>query len=621
MLITFRDLFFGNFLSFISLIAFIVSTFVFLGASIYLSQFNFDLHHEGYIFSQSSRLLQGEAPKDVFMQYGVLYHAIVSLTLLIADGSPYPSRIVAVILTVLTVSVCHLNLRSCQKYRYFGAAIWLLSCFWLTRYFQFFVQFSPSLLALFLLSLLFWVFCSRNKVLIGKMLTVTISSFLTVCLLHVKINYGVLSVPICLACFGTLGLRLRHILAYCFAVTMLLWISLNLLGYKTSEILSLVEFHQNFVTDSNVFGGLYRTLLLDLGHGGVYQVYLILFILPVVALTGHALIGLLSTMEQKRLTILNRVFADRKNQLLAIFAIFGWLTIFPTGSYQHIWFGGLFGIFFFVSFIESVLVHDKVKFVFLSTLLALAFSNFTYGFASKLFHMKDYTMAGQGIYAGLVISKGQQKFLDFVHVESQNKKSEGCHVLNLTPNGIYSGNASVFCGIEKNGSNFFWESNNKITFKEFVKKIRSWNGVLLSEVDELQLIASKLLKFSVTGQDFGSQFSLFKLNDENLEIDTLLRYWNQKSEHKFERKVFYRAADTLIEDLAREPDDTLYFNQSCEYLRLILKRDPDLPLKFISSDNCLMLYNRSIKSDPLEALYLIVYLKTVTTNRISWGII
>lgn len=594
-----------------------IGAVLFVLSSVYLSQFNFDLHHDGYIFSQSGMLFRGVPASDVFMQYGLLYHAVVSLSLLTSDGNIYPSRIIAIIIVLMTVAICHFSLRSSMKCHHLGLTIWLLGCFWLSRYFQFFVQLTPSILALFLLSILFLIFCLRERLRINEQKTIVFCSFITVCLLHTKLNFGAVSILLCAVCFLTQGFKMSQVLLYCLTCIVFFCLTLFGVGYSLSEVRSVFGFHQNFVNESGFLNGLYRTFLLDPSHGGVHRPFLVLFYVPLLTISFHIsmkfnLIG--SCLSWPRIS---EVIVDRKNQLLAFFALACWLTIFPTGSYQHIWFGGLFGVLFLIRLIERLPISFKLRSLLLGSLLCVSLANFAYGFGSKVYHLEEFTHEGKGPYANIILSDEQKRFTDFVQMASQDNNYGECDILNLTPNGIYSIPLGGFCSIEDNGSNFFWASNNNLTFDQFVSRIKAWKGSVLATAPEFTLVAEEVASFSVKGQDFGTHFSLFKMHETELNIDDFKQYLRKARAHGSIARNFSNA---WVPDSTTKSDlsGRVYFFHSCDLITQIYDLKFNMPLRTEISDECMMIYNKPILSDPEELVYLIIYLKLITTDRIQW---
>ena len=317
-----------------------LAVLVFTGVSAILAPFNFDLHHDGYSLTQSWRAVENPALSgDNFFQYGILYHYLLGGLLSLGDGSPMLSRYVAIGLVLSSAAILF---KASGRHRLLAAmalGLWLLQAYWFKPYLQYFVQFHPSQIGLLLFAVVLYVL--QRAIQTGRLTIIQLILlilFVILCL-FAKINFGIL-----LALAITLSLcvmRVSLVSVICFITVICLTASLFFglhLQFGGPAATEAFDVHVSHVTDFGVMKGIENTFWLNPDHGSVLPAYRILLILPCLSLL-FAIIGTVA----KGADILPRKIADfAGSKDLQIYAVMGlglWGTIFPTGSFQHLWYG------------------------------------------------------------------------------------------------------------------------------------------------------------------------------------------------------------------------------------------------------------------------------------------
>ena len=149
----------------------------------------------------------------------------------------------------------------------------------------------------------------------------------------------------------------------------------------------------------------------------------ILLILPCLSL----LFAIIGTVAKGADILPRRIanFAGSKD--LQIYAIVGlglWGTIFPTGSFQHLWYGSPILLCFAFLFAKAFL-RTNWKWLLSSLILFMGFQNFVSGIAGKYVNVSRFTEVEAGMLANLRVPPEVKDFLANVDRLDRLARDEG----------------------------------------------------------------------------------------------------------------------------------------------------------------------------------------------------
>ena len=495
--------------------------------------------------------------------------------------------------------------------------LWLLQAYWFKPYLQYFVQFHPSQTGLLLFSAVLYIL---QRAIQTERLTniqlILLILFVILCL-FAKINFGIL-----LALATTLSLcvmRVSPVSVICFitaiCMTAILFFSLHfhLGGLATTEALDV---HVSHVRNSGVMKGIENTFWLNPDHGSVLPAYRILLILPCLSLL-FAIIGKVA----KGADILPRRIANfAGSKDLQIYAIMGlglWGTIFPTGSFQHLWYGSpillCFAFIFATAFLQT-----NWKWLLSSLILFLGFQNFVSGIAGKYVNVSGFTEVEAGMLANLRAPPEVNDFLVSVDRLDALARDEGlgkgdCGTVNLTVNGIFAREPLKFCSVDSPARNFNWISDMNLSFTQFENRLTSWQGGVISPTPDLMAVMELLSQSRIHGQDFGTD-NFFFMSRSGLPKTDRQQMPALTSENEAAMSVdeWRFAIEEVRHPALSLPDKRVFLSFECGFLRHLKSTKPELPMSVVEGDGaCLLLSDRTARQAPAEIALALTYLSMI----------
>lgn len=591
------------------------SFLLFLVLSLLLVPYNFDLHHDGYTLTQSWRAIENSVLSgDNFSQYGILYHFVLGGLLFLGDGSPILSRYVAIGLVLSSAAIL---LKASGGHRLpvaMALGLWLLQSYWFKPYLQYFVQFHPSQIGLLLFSAVLYVL---QRAIQTERLTniqlILLILFVILCL-FAKINFGILLAlattlslcvmrvsPVSVICFVT---------AICLTASLFFGLHLHLGGLGATDALNV---HVSHVKNFGVMKGIENTFWLNPDHGSILPAYRILLILPCLSL----LFAIIGTVAKGADILPRRIanFAGSKDvQICAIMGLGLWGTIFPTGSFQHLWYGSSILLCFAFLFATAFL-RTNWKWLLSSLILFMGFQNFVSGIAGKYFNVSRFTEVEAGLLAGLRVPPEVNDFLVSVDRLDALARNESlgkgdCRTVNLTVNGIFVHEPRNFCSVDSAARNFNWISDMDLSFTQFENRLTSWQGGVISPTPDLMAVMEFLSQSRIHGQDFGTD-NFFFLSRSGIPKTDRQQMPARTSKRELAMSVdeWRGAIEELGDSTLGLPDKRVFISFECGLLRHIESTKPELPMSVVKGeDGCLLLSDRTARQAPAEIALALTYL-------------
>ena len=534
----------------------------------WLSFFDYNLHHDGYAITQSLRIIQGETPYvEVFLQYGPAFHYLYGLILLFNENAFLISKFFGLILILLTCWIFFLaGEKSDRVDKAIAIAFWLLSCYWFLNYSQYFVQFHPSQLGLLLFVACYKLLvdsASKNK--IPNLIAVLLPIGATVAF-FVKMNFGVFLAG---AVFSSLFFiqKTRHLQVWYIGVALIVIVVATwAFDVFNISVLNYLNFFKNFSSKNGFLWTLgLSTVHLDFDHGNVQPWHRLFYLVPTtVLLFAIAIKGFKShtdiLAENSRVDLL---FNSPQIQICCVFAIWLWMTVFPVGAYQHIWYSSLFSIFLIIRILRAFL--NGMIFSVLATLVLMHFSISTAGqFLLKINYVSNYVKADGFVAKDLFVSEKVNSILNTVH---NFERRPDCSVLNLSNIAFPLKRPKVVCGVFEERSSFTWPDNWNQRFFDYKNMMLGWDKPVLSHSHYHGLNRKYVMHESNIGQDFTEDFFVF---DDKVEADFVFTEGYLFGPNRF-------ATNFLNGGPSRSPNfiqfgKDLYYNIDCNELNDVLKQ-------------------------------------------------
>lgn len=589
---------------------------VFLTFSIWLAPYNFDLHHDGYVLTQSwLGRIEGSNGEQPFQQYGILFHYILGLLLDIDGGSPLLSRYFGIALIACSSLIFFAAIKTSRLSVGLSLTIWLSQCYWATQHLQFFVQFHPSQLGLLCFSINFFLIQHLSDQVRKAGLQVLLMILVCVVCIFVKINFGILLLSA--TTIALLVKRPKNVFWFCLITSLVLAsVSIGVVAIELASIREAFSFDVNagHLRHVGLIEGIRNTFWLNTDHGSVHLTYRILFILPAVFVVWTIFSFFKATVGRGMPAILIEFVSSNDNRILAIMALALWCTIFPTGSFQHIWYGCPLAMIFAARFISSFL-RSSVLWIVTSIVVFVAFQNLVEVGASKVVRTSSFEAAGFGLLKEIKVSPSVLNYLKKIEeintVGSIYARSDNvCKTLNLTVNGIFVRNPESFCSVDSGLRNFTWHSEMHLPYKEFENRISSWRGGVVSPTPDLVAALEFVSHNRVYGQDFGVD-NFFFISHAGIPKSP-----QQKTgESRFENgpgmsiKEWRSAIGKGGDNLSDLPDRKVFLQFECGFLRHMKSMKPDLPMSVVQDDGeCRLVSARTALEAPEEIALALTYL-------------
>lgn len=588
---------------------------LFSALSIWLAPYNFDLHHDGYALTQSwlGLSIDPETGKP-FQQYGAFYHYILGLLLYLGDGSPIISRYAGICIILLTSILLFAGTKQHRTGVSIVLGIWLSQCYWATPHLQFFVQFHPSQLGLLFFAFNYFLISdltADSRTTNQRILWLALSCVL--CLFS-KLNFGLLLFPVTLG--AILVKRPSVAMRFAIASGLLLAIGVTAISDTFSDTQELLRFGVNtdHVKHVGVVQGVENTFWLNPEHGSVHEIYRILFILPSIFILWW--LSTFTGIKQKlRMPLDLELFTCAKdNRVLVIMALALWCTLFPTGSFQHLWYGSPLALIF-AAIVMSTFLQPTMIWIVTSLVIFGAFQNFVAGFTGKLVYSNDYKRADIGLLEGLKLSPSVIDYLTEIQriseIGTMHAPLENvCKTLNLTVNGIHVRDPETFCSIDSGVRNFSWASEMRLPYHQFEKRLLSWQGAVISPTPDLISFMRPVSNITVHGQDFGTENYFFISQPNNPENASQAVYSAEGKETSFMSVKEWRMAvvDHHMSN-ASIPDSKVFFTGECDLLERVMTQHPSLPMTVAPDGKaCRFVSNQTGRTSAREIAISLTYI-------------
>lgn len=562
-------------------LSWLIVLFIFVIFSVWLAKYNFDIHHDGFVLSQTDRLLHGEKPyNDVFLQYGLLFHYIMAILLKIGGHDPLISRYFGIgliaIISLLFFMSCHD--RSIEVN--FSLLLWLINCYWNSQFVQYYVQFHPSQLALLFFVLSYYLLI---KAIDGGKITKKIAFFLALnafLATYSKINFGfmlTLAVIASLIYLESFRWVLRYYLFYLFAMHVAMVIVCEYIGIDIFN--GLFAFGYKFVMQSGLVPGIKNLIWLNTDHGNVFRYQRLIYLLPII------LLGMSFCCKKNLNKYFDIIYNDKKIIFTCIFAIFLWLTIFPTGSFQHIWYASIFGIYINVILISNLLPTKYTILLFIGVFIS------TFLFVAEQLSIKliglnnfDNSVKVDGSYfESLLVSPKVRDVYSYIQKIS---KKNHYKILNLTDSAFYVRDYYNIISANSNRRGFTWISYFDSDYDDFSRKLLSHEGVIISKFDNLDIILKSAVHIKDLPCDFAKDFNAYNGLVAQIEkpFNGIIKSYINESGAEY-YITFNDNLDYLSDNIFLLVGDSLYYTLECSTADKIFAHDSSLFQKKTYHDN------------------------------------
>jgi len=582
---------------------------VFVLLSMALARFNFDLHHDGYAFSQSLKLINGKLPfEDVYMQYGPLFHYILAGIIFLEGDVVFASRVLAIFLLTLTALMPSLFDYKQRKIWLFVSGIWLLNCYWFAPYEQYFPQFHPSQISLLLFISCAFLILRLNFDARGINKSILLLSTLTFAALLTKINFGILLFfGASIALWYKSG-QMKFVLSYtCYLIVIG---GLLALAVGLNSMTTIMASHYNYALSNNVFEGVYNTFWMNERHGHVHRAMVLLYVVPCVIIV----LAIPKIIEKKITVWFNIVpsshHVDDRVFILSTMAFCLWLTIYPTGAFQHIWYGSFLALGVCLIKLRESLSDYAYKFI-LCTGMVLSTLIFGSNLAQKYTTLTDYVIFDLDYLTKIRLAPEVGRSLEHIQKQIYRMRTDKCAMLNLTPNALFTPSNSAVCSLGDGKAEFIWESEYKAKYSEGFKKFSDQSLLIVS--DSLFPSLTRRLEFAETdfNQDhvngffvFGSPRALFLTELRGKKNWTKIVKFPEKQNASSKIDIFY--GTTLI-----QIGENIKYALQCAEARNLLADDPTLPLELKKSKKkCELEHKLENTIDFQNAGFLLFHMRT-----------
>ena len=494
----------------------VAATFFFCAISVFLSYWDYNLHHDGFVLTQSLRILNGEAPyREVFIQYGVLFHIIYGFVFKLT-GSFHLLKLTGVFLSMfIGLILWRTERKQFPLSAPLAVTIWFATCYWLFPYNQYFPQLHPSQLALLCFVVAYAIvvnYVGRKTV---DMRVLLCLSLLILAALNIKLNFGILLFGVVLVSLCVVTASLRHVGFFLLPLGVF---SLAALGYfylLSVDFYELIlRIHLRFAGDLVSVTQFIKSLVyLDTGHGGVTKIQRTFFLAPLAIILYWLIEGGLRKLTLRKDDLEDAYLAtDQRLVILSIFSLGVWVTVFPVGAYQHIWYASLFPILAILQVLSKTWRVIPGKFRGLGTIVCfMAFFNFfllePLGRAySKIVHLDSFQTVELGSIGSINAHRSVVKVLTSVEALTTG---EDCGVLNLS--NIAFPNQTGICGAYGGRKHFTWPSDWSQKFADFHSLLQIWRDrPVLAHTEILSYSHNVAVDVRGIPQDFTNRFLIYK---------------------------------------------------------------------------------------------------------------
>ena len=451
----------------------------------------------------------------MFIQYGLLFHIIYG-ALFKLTGSFHVLKLFGVFVSiVIGLALWHTERKQFPLSTLLAVTIWFATCYWFFPFDQYFPQLHPSQLALlcFVASYSIIVKCIGRKTVKAPVLLCL--SLLIIAALNIKVNFGILLFGVVLGSLCVVTASLRYVGLFLLPLVVFSLAALGYFSLFAADFYELIfRIHLKFAGDLiSVAQFTEKVIFLDTKHGGVSKIQRALFLVPLAIILFWLVEG-----SFRKLTPMDDVHEgatpaiDQRFVILSVFSLGIWLTVYPVGAYQHIWYASMFPIFVILQVLAKIWQVIPGKFRgWVAIFCSIVFFNFfliepmarAY---SKIKHLDRFQTVELDSVGSI---NAQQSVIKVLRSVEGLPKGEDCGVLNLS--NIAFPNLTGICGAYGGRKHFTWPTIWPQRFADFHSLLQVWKDrPILAHTETLSYSHKVEVDVRDIPQDFTNRFLVYR---------------------------------------------------------------------------------------------------------------